>query len=359
MEKIIDPVPVELLKSELIPARKLEDTNKGHNELYVVTWQDSPNVVTEIGRLREEAFRAAGGSTGLAVDLDEYDKMDNSYKQLIVWDPDEEAIIGGYRFLLGREAEFGPDGQPILASSHQFHFSEKFISDYLPHVMELGRSFVATAYQSSKAGAKSIYAMDNLWDGLVALIIQNPDILYFFGKVTLYPSYDHISRDLIYHFLWKHFGDSEELVRPWPDQNVMPDSTPELMDIILNRDDVMEDFRILKSVVRQRGVNLPPNISIYVAVTPKMHMFGTAVNRPMHNIEDSAILIPFDEIYREKKRRHVGVYMRFKGAGKKRVVLDQAMEDIMVERWLLKRDRFVRKLKKQKEASRAKLQKKK
>ncbi len=130
MEKIIDPVPVELLKSELIPARKLEDTNKGHNELYVVTWQDSPNVVTEIGRLREEAFRAAGGSTGLAVDLDEYDKMDNSYKQLIVWDPDEEAIIGGYRFLLGREAEFGPDGQPILASSHQFHFSEKFFLSY-------------------------------------------------------------------------------------------------------------------------------------------------------------------------------------------------------------------------------------
>ena len=64
MKTIIDPVPVELIKAELTPAKKLEDTNKGHNELYIVTWQDSPNVVTEIGRLREVAFREAGGSTG-------------------------------------------------------------------------------------------------------------------------------------------------------------------------------------------------------------------------------------------------------------------------------------------------------
>ena len=76
MKTIIDPVSVELIKAELTPDKKLEDTNKGHNELYIVTWQDSPHVVTEIGRLREVAFREAGGSTGNAVDLDEYDKME-------------------------------------------------------------------------------------------------------------------------------------------------------------------------------------------------------------------------------------------------------------------------------------------
>ena len=96
MDTIIEPVPVELIKAELTKSKKLQDTNKGHNELYIVTWHDSPNVVTEIGRLREVAFRQAGGSTGNAIDLDEYDKMEKPYKQLIVWDPDNEAIIGGY-----------------------------------------------------------------------------------------------------------------------------------------------------------------------------------------------------------------------------------------------------------------------
>ncbi len=346
MEKIIDPVPVELLKAELTSDKRLEKTNKGHNELYVVTWQDSPNVVTEIGRIREEAFRAAGGSTGKAVDLDEYDKMEHPYKQLIVWDPDDEAIIGGYRFLFGADATFDENGQPMLASAHQFTFSEKFIQDYLPNVMELGRSFVAPAYQSSKAGSKSIFAMDNLWDGLVALVMENPEILYFFGKLTIYPSYDKISRDLVYHFLWKHFKDEEELVRPWKEVSVMPSSSPELMDLILDEDDLAKDYRRLKNVVRKRGTHVPPNFSAYIAITPTMYMFGTAVNELMHKIEDTAVLIPFDDIYRDKKRRHVGAFIRHKIAkrGSRTPLLDPVVEGEMVDKWLKKRARIVNRI---------------
>ena len=261
MNSIIDPVPVELLKAELTKSKKLEDTNKGHNELYIVTWQDSPNVVTEVGRLRELTFREAGGSTGNAIDLDEYDKMEKPYKQLIVWDPDNEAIIGGYRFFYGSDAMFDEKGQPIMASSHQFRFSQKFIDEYLPHVLELGRNFVAPEYQSSKNGAKSMYAFDNLWDGLVAIIMKNPNLLYYFGKITVYPSYDHITRDLIYHFFRKHYGDQDELVRPWDDQAIMPDSDPELMDLVLNKEDLLEDYKLLKAAARMRGVNIPPNVT--------------------------------------------------------------------------------------------------
>ena len=279
MNTIIDPVPVELIKAELTKSKKLEDTNKGNNELYIVTWHDSPNVVTEIGRLRELTFREAGGSTGNAVDLDEYDKMEKPYKQLIVWDPENEAIVGGYRFFYGSDAVFDEKGQPVIASSHQFHFSQKFIDEYLPHVLELGRNFVAPAYQSSKNGSKSIYVMDNLWDGLVAIIMKNPNLLYYFGKITVYPSYDHITRNLIYHFLWKHYGDKDFLVRPWDDQTIMPDSDPELMDLIVNNDDLVEDYKLLKAAARMRGVNIPPNVSAYISITSEMVMFGTAVNR--------------------------------------------------------------------------------
>ena len=346
MNTIIDPVPVELLKAELTKSKKLEDTNKGHNELYIVTWQNSPNVVTEIGRLRELAFREAGGSTGNSIDLDEYDKMENPYKQLIVWDPDNEAIIGGYRFLFGSDATFDEKGQPVLASSHQFRFSQKFINEYLPHVIELGRNFVAPEYQSSKGGAKSIYAFDNLWDGLVAIIMKHPDLLYFFGKITIYPSYDYIAKDLIYHFLWKHYGDKEELVRPWDDQSIMPGSDPQLMDLVVSQDDLLEDYKLLKGAARMRGVNVPPNVTAYISITSEMLMFGTAVNRLMHNIEDTAVLIPFDEIYHDKKSRHIGAYIRFSLAKKRSNEAPDApkTENELIEEWLIKRNRKVRRI---------------
>lgn len=346
MNTLIDPVPVELLKAELTKSKKLEDTNKGHNELYIVTWQDSPNVVTEIGRLRELSFREAGGSTGNAVDLDEYDKMEKPYKQLIVWDPDNEAIIGGYRFIFGSDATFDENGQPILASSHQFRFSQKFIKEYLPHVLELGRNFVAPEYQSSKNGAKSIFAFDNLWDGLVAIIMQNPNLLYYFGKITVYPSYDHSTRDLLYHFLWKHFGDKEELIRPWDEYAIMPDSDPELMNLILNQDNLMDDYKLLKEAARLRGVNVPPNMTVYLSITSQMLMFGTAVNRLMHDIEDTCVLIPFDQIYPEKRKRHIGAFFRFTHAQeRKNEELDfTEIENQMIEDWLKKRNYKVKRM---------------
>ena len=346
MKTIIDPVPVELLKAELTKSKKLEDTNKGHNELYIVTWHDSPNVVTEIGRLRELTFRDAGGSTGKAIDLDEYDKMEKPYKQLIVWDPDNEAIIGGYRFLFGSDATFDEKGQPIMASAHQFHFSQKFIDEYLPHVLELGRNFVAPDYQSSKNGAKSIFAFDNLWDGLTAIMMKNPNLLYYFGKITLYPSYDHIIRDLTYHFLWKHFGDKEELVRPWEDQARMPKSDPELMNLIIHQDDMAEDYKLLKAAARMRGVNIPPNMTAYLSITSQMLMFGTAVNRLMHNIEDTSVLIPFDAIYHDKKRRHIGAYLRFLNSTRRKNGIPDftEIEDEMIENWLITRNRRVKRM---------------
>ena len=177
MEKIIDPVSVSLLKAELTPDKKLCNTNKAGNEIYVIDAFDAPNVLREVGRLREISFREAGGSSGLSMDLDEFDTMENPYKQIVIWDPDSEAIIGGYRYILGPDVKIRPDGQPHLATSHMFHFSETFIKDYLPHVIELGRSFVTPAYQSSKAGAKAIFALDNLWDGIGAVMMQHPNIV--------------------------------------------------------------------------------------------------------------------------------------------------------------------------------------
>lgn len=146
MEEIIAPISKEILKAELSEDKRLRFTNKSHNEIYVITYQDSPNVMKEIGRLREIAFRAAGGGTGKAMDIDEYDVMENPYKQLVVWNPEAEEILGGYRYLLGDEVQFDEHGKPVLATAHMFNFSEVFLKEYLPYTVELGRSFVTLEY---------------------------------------------------------------------------------------------------------------------------------------------------------------------------------------------------------------------
>lgn len=308
MEKIIDPVDVQLLKAELTPEKKLCNTNKADNEIYVIDAFDSPNVLREVGRLREVSFRQAGGSSGLALDLDEFDTMENPYKQIVIWDPEAEAIIGGYRYILGPDVKLGPDGQPLLATAHMFHFSDHFIKEYLPHVIELGRSFVTPDYQSSKAGAKAIFALDNLWDGIGAVMMQHPNIVYFFGKMTMYPSYDHSCRDLILHFLWKHFEDKDDLIRPIEPK--MPDADTRLLDLILKDEDFKSDYRNLKDAVRRLGTTIPPLINTYMNSSPTMKMFGTAVNKEFSDVEETGILISFNEMYPEKRDRHKEPYMR-------------------------------------------------
>lgn len=213
-ESIIEPVDTSLLEKELTPDALLRSSNKGGNLIYVVDAATAPNVMREIGRLREIAFRGAGGGTGLSCDIDRYDTMEPPCRQLIVWDPDSRQILGGYRFITGRDIRIDSSGAPRIATSHMFRFSQRFIDEFLPHTIELGRSFVRTEYQSTRHGAKAIYVLDNLWDGLGALTVIHPEIKYLFGKVTMYPSYSRPCRDMILYFLHKHFPDPDALVTP-------------------------------------------------------------------------------------------------------------------------------------------------
>ena len=303
MEEIISPIPREILKAELTEDKRMRFTNRSNNEIYIVTWQDSPNVVKEIGRLREIAFRAAGGGTGLAMDLDWFDTCDNPYKQLIVWDPEAEEIIGGYRYLLGTDVEFDEKGQPILATSHMFHFSDEFINDYLPYTVELGRSFVTLEYQATRAGSKGLFALDNLWDGLGALSVIMPNCKYFFGKMTMYPSYDRKARDMILFFLNKHFPDPDNLILPTKPLQLEHD--PAELERLFCEESFKEDYIILNREVRNLGYNIPPLVNAYMSLSPTMKMFGTAINYGFGDVEETGILIAIDEITESKRVRHI------------------------------------------------------
>ena len=307
-QEIIQPVVRELIKSELTPEKQLRLTNKSNNEIYIVTAHNSPNVMREIGRLREIAFREAGGGTGKALDIDEFDTCDNCYKQLIVWNPEAEDILGGYRYQFGTEWEIMPNGQPHLATSHMFHFSEKFMKEYVPYTVELGRSFVSLPYQSSRMGAKSLFALDNLWDGLGALVVLNPEIKYFFGKMTMYPSYIRRGRDMILYFLKKHFDDKENLIVPMKPLKIETDHKE--LEQLFCKDDFRADYVILNTEIRKLGYNIPPLVNAYMNLSPTMRLFGTAINYGFGDVEETGILIAIDEILEDKRKRHIDSFIK-------------------------------------------------
>ncbi|MDE6338025.1 MAG: GNAT family N-acetyltransferase [Muribaculaceae bacterium] len=307
MEKIIDSVDRELIISELTPDRLLRQANKGANEVYVVDAFNAPNTMREIGRLREIAFRDAGGGTGLSCDIDEFDTMEVPCRQLVVWDPEDREIVGGYRFILGEDIKM-KDGVPNIATSHMFNFSPEFLNKYLPHTLELGRSFVAIDYQSTKSHSKALYVLDNLWDGLGALTVVYPQIKYLFGKVTMYPSYGETSRDLLLGFLHKYFADTENLVTPI---EALPTKArhPEIQAIFTGTT-FREDYKILNHAIRENGQNIPPLVNAYMSLSPTMKVFGTAINHEFGDVEETGIFFKISEIFEEKKRRHIQTFMK-------------------------------------------------
>lgn len=308
MEQIIEPVDRSLIIKELTPDKFLGKTNRGGNEIYVCTAADAPDVMREIGRLREWAFRSAGGGTGRSADIDGFDTMEKPYRQLIVWNPEDKEIIGGYRFILGKDVVLRADGQPHLATAEMYRFEKKFITDYLPFTVELGRSFVHPDYQSSRAGAKSLFALDNLWDGLGAVIAEYPELKYCFGKITVYPHYKPEARDLIFGFMRQKFPDSDKMITPIEPFRISV--TTEQCARMFGSDDYKEDLKILNCKVRELGVNIPPLVNAYLGLSPRMRIFGFAVFHEFGEVIECCIMIPLEQMYEEKKQRHVKNYLQ-------------------------------------------------
>lgn len=309
MEEIIPKIDRQALKAELTVDKLFRKTNKSNNDIYIFTAHNAPNLMLEVGRLREMAFRYYGGGTGKGADIDAFDTMENPYRQLIVWDPAAEEILGGYRFRHGNEVTFGTDGQPDnLATEELFYFSPDFVKQYMPRMVELGRSFVSLDYQSSKYGAKGLFALDNLWDGLGALSVIDKDIRYFFGKVTMYNTYNPEARNMILYFLDKYFHDKDKLITPI--HSLQTNTNIAAMKKLFDQNSYKEDYKILNKEVRKYGINIPPLISAYMNLSPSMLVFGTAVNQDFGAVEETGILIDVEDIFEDKKKRHVESFLK-------------------------------------------------
>lgn len=296
-EPIIEAVPKEDIEKELKPEYFLRSTNNAGNLIYAVKAADCPNIMREIGRLREEAFRMAGGGTGAEVDIDQDDLVDDGYTQLFVWDPVAREILGGYRYII-----CDSPNQKHLSTEHYFRFSDKFRNEYLPYTIELGRSFVQPRYQRTR-DAKSLYALDNLWDGLGALIVQNPDKEYFFGKVTMYGHYNPEARNTLIYFLRKYFPDPDDLVEPLSPIHVSINE--KYMEKIFDGGSYEEDYKIMVRELRKREEFVPPLINSYMSLSPSMRVFDTVENSDFGEVEETGILIKISDIYPNKMERHI------------------------------------------------------
>jgi hypothetical protein len=306
MKKVADAVDRNLLEGELTKDKFVRSTNNGTNKIYIITHQDSPHVMKELGRLREITFRAAGGGTGKEVDIDDYDIAEAPYKQLIVWNPEDKEIIGGYRFIKCCDA---PVKNEIvqLATTELFEFSKNFLNNYVPYTIELGRSFVQPKYQPSSENRKGLFSLDNLWDGLGAIVVDNPEIKYLFGKVTMYLHYHAKARDMILFFMNYYFPDKENLVRPIKPLPIVHDMSA--FEKELRGLPYKEGHRVLNQHVRELGENIPPLINSYMNLSSTMKAFGTALNDHFGEVEETGILVTITDIYDTKKERHINTYV--------------------------------------------------
>jgi hypothetical protein len=306
MQTIIPAIDRNILLAELTEERFVRNTNNGNNEIYIVNWHNAPNTVLEIGRLREISFRDAGGGSGLDCDLDPYDKCKNCFEQLIVWNPTEQEIVGGYRFIHGRDQKVDMNGNLIGPTGKLFRFTQKFIDEFLSISIELGRSFVQPLYQPTYNIRKGMYSLDNIWDGLGALVIDNPDIKYFFGKITMYPHFNREARDMILYFLHRYFPDNDGLATPF--QPLTAETSNDELDQFFTGKTYEENYKILVQAVRARNENIPPLVNAYMNLSPSMRTLGTAVNDSFGEVEETGIIVTISDIYDMKKSRHVDTY---------------------------------------------------
>jgi hypothetical protein len=308
MKPVIDPIATHLIESELTADRFIRTSNNGSNKLYIINFHNAPHTLREIGRLREVTFREAGGGTGRDCDLDEFDTCEKCYEQLIVWNPEDKEIVGGYRFICCGEAGKDANGRYLLATSELFDFSEKFINEYMPYTIELGRSFVQPKYQPRPENRKGLFSLDNLWDGLGAIHVDYPNIRYFFGKVTMYRHFNSEARDMILHFMQHYFNDPDKLVTPIHSLEITHDMSA--FESEIKGLDYKEGHRILNQHVRSRGENIPPLVNAYMNLSPTMRSFGTALNDHFGEVEETGILVALKDIYDSKKERHIKTYQK-------------------------------------------------
>jgi len=306
---LIKPVSRKLLCDELTTDRLIRPTRIGNNQVYIFTAHKAPNLMQEVGRLRELTFRDAGAGFGTAVDIDHFDTDEYPCRQLIVWDPVMEEIIGGYRFNIFHNFKGKPLRDIPLANKSLYSISNTFTNEYIPYLVELARAFIQPKYQPKLAGRKAAFSLDNIWDGLGALVVKYPFIRYFFGRLTFFSNYDPTVRDLAFYFFAKHLQGNPALLsakKPFEFPTLSND-----LEKVIGGSSIKDDFTKLNQAAKNHGTTIPPLVKSYFNVSGTLRVFEPVFDSYFASSYAAAILVTIADVYPAFVKRYIAPYQRY------------------------------------------------
>ncbi len=290
-QAVIDPVCKERMTEEVERARTDHGpiVSQGAFDVYLCTAKAIPNILREIGRLREVSFRAVGEGTGREMDLDVFDEH---YLHIFVWHREQREVVGAYR--LGRTdlilSEFGSQG---LYTSTLFEFAPPFL-DFLNPALELGRSFVAPAWQ------KSIHPLALLWRGMATFASRQPRYARLFGPVSISDDYSALSRDIIVTYLRRERKNT--VCSGWvsPRNPYFPSSGDQISQHLRS----IEEVSAAVASVEPDGKGLPVLLRQYVKLNATLLEFN--VDPDFGSVLDALVLVDLREAPVHALTRHMG-----------------------------------------------------
>ena len=289
LKPVISPVSVDKLIAEIDNLNQIDAKlfDKKEYVAYLADAKDIPNLLREIGRLREITFRAVGEGTGKELDLDKYDKY---YKHLILWDQDQNQLVGAYRMGLGRDIfeKYGIKG---------FYLSELFTFDpelyeMMSRSIEMGRAFIEKSYQQKP------FPLFLLWRGIVHTTLRYPDHEYLIGPVSISDKFSHFSKSLIIEFMRSYFYDAytAQFVRPNKAFKVKlkPEDRAFIFD---NAGDNLNKFDKLIDELEPQNLKVPVLLKKYIKQNARLIAFN--VDPAFNNAIDGLMYIKISDLPEE------------------------------------------------------------
>lgn len=289
---VVHPVNTKAIKKNLYRSPLLGETNDG-KKIFLYHFTDDCPVMREIARLRELTFRTVEEGTGLALDLDRFDMY---YSHIVLWDDNDLEIVGAYRVVQGRQV-LNDHGIQGFYTQTLFDLNGEFVS-YLPHALELGRSFVQPRYWGQNS-------LDYLWYGIGAYLREHPEIQFLFGSVSLSGAYPTMAKEMIVGFYQRQFG-----ALPLSAKARMPFTLSEQSQQLADQcfsGEYSTSFKLLKNELKQLGVKLPALYKQYaeLCIDKGCHFIDFNIDPDFNYCIDSLILVEVDKIAPKKRRRYI------------------------------------------------------
>lgn len=260
---IVDPIPKDILEKEIEKLQDLKVWSEKNYEVYISPTSAIPNIIKEIGRLREITFREVGEGTNKETDLDEYDIY---YNHLFIWDIETKMIVGAYRLGKGNEI-FYSMGKRGFYVAELFKIKDQFYP-ILRNSLELGRSWVRKEYQLKPL------PLFLLWKGILKYLIENPQYRYLIGPLSISNRFSKFSKSLIVDFIGKHHFDHELAQYVKPRKNFKIDFSKIDKDLLLESHETLKDLDGLISEIETTHMKVPVLLRQYIALNAKIICFN-------------------------------------------------------------------------------------